>query len=91
MIHPKAKAWMNIPLCCMISMLVVRLALKIDVLKMDMCSKWAIERVTEFYMSLPQTSKVRRHLLQITSMNGIVIGKSVNATFKEVLNSNEDL
>jgi hypothetical protein len=35
MIHPKAKAWMNIPLCCMISMLVVRPALKIDVLKME--------------------------------------------------------
>ncbi len=35
MIHPKAKAWTNIPLCCMISMLVVRPALKIDVLKME--------------------------------------------------------
>lgn len=34
-IHPKTKARMNIPLCCMISMLVVRLARKIDVLKME--------------------------------------------------------
>jgi hypothetical protein len=29
------KAWMNIPLCIMISMLVVRPTLKIDVLKME--------------------------------------------------------
>ncbi len=35
MIHPKAKARMNILLCCMISMPIVRLALKIDVLKME--------------------------------------------------------
>jgi hypothetical protein len=34
-IHPKIKAWMNIPLCHMISMLVVRPALKIDVFKME--------------------------------------------------------
>jgi hypothetical protein len=34
-IHPKAKAWMNIPLCDMTSMPVVRLALKVDVLKME--------------------------------------------------------
>jgi hypothetical protein len=34
-IHPKAKVWMNIPLCHMISMLVVRSALKIDVLEME--------------------------------------------------------
>jgi hypothetical protein len=34
-IHLKAKAWMNIPLCCMISMPVVKSAFKIDVLKME--------------------------------------------------------
>jgi hypothetical protein len=34
-IHPKAKAQMNIPLCRMISMLVVRPTLKINVLKME--------------------------------------------------------
>ncbi len=34
-IHPKAKAWMNIPLCHMISVLVVKLTLKIDVFKME--------------------------------------------------------
>ncbi len=34
-IYPKAKVQMNIPLCCMISMLVVRPTLKIDVLKME--------------------------------------------------------
>jgi hypothetical protein len=34
-IHPKAKAWMNIPLCCMTSMPIVKLAFKIDVLKME--------------------------------------------------------
>jgi hypothetical protein len=34
-IHPKAKAWMNIPLYHMISMPVVRSAIKINVLKME--------------------------------------------------------
>jgi hypothetical protein len=34
-ILPKEKAQMNIPLCIMISMPMVRLALKIDVLKME--------------------------------------------------------
>jgi hypothetical protein len=34
-IHPKVKARVNIPLCHMISMPVVRLTLKIDVLKME--------------------------------------------------------
>jgi hypothetical protein len=34
-IHPKAKAWMNIPLCYIISMLVLKPTLKIDVLKME--------------------------------------------------------
>jgi hypothetical protein len=34
-IHPKAKAQMNIPFCHMISMPLVRLAFKIDVLKME--------------------------------------------------------
>jgi hypothetical protein len=34
-IHPKDKAWVNIPLCRMISMPVVRPTLKIDVLKME--------------------------------------------------------
>ncbi len=34
-IHPKAKAWMNIPFYHMTSMHVVRLALKIDLLKME--------------------------------------------------------
>jgi hypothetical protein len=32
-IPPKAKVWMNIPLCHMISMPFVRLALKINVLR----------------------------------------------------------
>jgi hypothetical protein len=34
-IHPKAKAWMNIPLSRMISMPVVKPALKINVFKME--------------------------------------------------------
>jgi hypothetical protein len=34
-IHLKAKAWMNIPFYRMISMPVVKLALKINVLKME--------------------------------------------------------
>jgi hypothetical protein len=34
-IHPKTKARMNVPFYHMISMLVVRLTLKIDVLKME--------------------------------------------------------
>jgi hypothetical protein len=48
-IHPKTKARMNIPLCHMISMLVVRPTFKIN--------------------------KGRRHLLQITSMSGMIIGR----------------
>jgi hypothetical protein len=31
--------------------------------------------VTKFSMSFPQTSRGRRHLLHITSMNGMVIGR----------------
>ncbi len=38
-------------------------------------SKWAIEKVTKFYMSFPQTSKGKRHLLQITSMSGTITGR----------------
>jgi hypothetical protein len=34
-IHPKVKARVNIPLCRMISMPVIRPALKIDVFKME--------------------------------------------------------
>jgi hypothetical protein len=34
-IHPKVKVWIKIPLYRMISMLVVKPALKIDVLKME--------------------------------------------------------
>jgi hypothetical protein len=34
-IHPKAKAQINIPFCYMISMLIVRLAFKINVLKLE--------------------------------------------------------
>jgi hypothetical protein len=34
-IHLKAKAQMKIRFCCMISMLVMKLAFKIDVLKME--------------------------------------------------------
>ncbi len=34
-IHPKVKAQMNISLCCMISMPVVRLTLNINVLNME--------------------------------------------------------
>jgi len=51
-IHPKAKAWMNIPLCCMISMLVVKPALKINVLKMEQMFQmgyWNGDKV--FYVS----------------------------------------
>jgi hypothetical protein len=34
-IHPKTKAWMDIPLCRMISMPVIRPTFKINVLKME--------------------------------------------------------
>ncbi len=51
-IHPKAKAHMNIPFCLMISMLVVRLALKIDVFKIEQVFQMGL-KVTKFYMSLP--------------------------------------
>jgi hypothetical protein len=70
----------------MISMPIVRPTLKIDVFKMNRRSKWAIEKATKFSMSLPQIGRVRRHLLHITSMNGIFTWKYVNASFKEVLN-----
>jgi hypothetical protein len=52
-----------------------------------MHSKLAIEKVTRFFMSLPQIGKGRRHLLQITSMNG----KAMNASLEEGLNANENL
>jgi hypothetical protein len=74
-IHPKAKSQMNIPLYHMIFVPVVRLDLKIDVFKMDRHSKWPMEKVKKFYVSLPQTSKARRHLLYITSMSGTNIGR----------------
>jgi hypothetical protein len=34
-IHPKSNVWMNIPLCHMISMPVIRPTFKIDVFKME--------------------------------------------------------
>jgi hypothetical protein len=34
-IYPKWKSWMNIPLCWLIAMPIVRLRLKIEVLKME--------------------------------------------------------
>jgi hypothetical protein len=74
----------------MISIHVVRLALKINVFKMNKHSKWAIEKATNFPMFLPQIGRVRRHLLHITSMNGIFTRKFVNASFKEVLNFDEN-
>ncbi len=74
-IHPKAKAQMNIPLCYMISMSIVKLASRSMWSRWNRCSKWAIEKVTKFSMSFPQTSRGRRHLLHITSMNGMVIGR----------------
>ncbi len=68
-IHPKAKAQMDIPLWCMMSMLVVRLAFKINV------SKWAIEKVTKCSLSFPRIGRGRRNLLQIISTSGTFIGR----------------
>jgi hypothetical protein len=51
-IHPKTKVRMNIPLCYMISMLVVRLARKIDVLKMEHAFQMGYQKGNKvFYVS----------------------------------------
>jgi hypothetical protein len=68
-IHPKVNAHMNMHFCHMISKLVVRPPSRSMCLRWNMCSKWVIENATKFYMFLPQIGRVRRHLLQITSMN----------------------
>jgi hypothetical protein len=38
-------------------------------------SKWAIEKVTKYFISFPQSNRGRKHLLQITSMSGTIIGR----------------
>jgi len=74
-IHPKVNAHMNMHFCHMISKLVVRPPSRSMCLRWNMCSKWVIENATKFYMFLPQIGRVRRHLLQITSMSGTMIGR----------------
>jgi hypothetical protein len=49
-IYPKAKVQMNIPFCRMISMPVVKLALKINVFKMEHGSKWVIKKATMLFV-----------------------------------------
>ncbi len=41
----------------------------------NMHPKWAIEKVTKCFMSLPRTKRGRRNLLHITSMSGTFIGR----------------
>jgi hypothetical protein len=47
-IFPKRKVRMNIPLCCMVPVRIVCSTFKIDILKMEMCSKWGIKKGTKF-------------------------------------------
>jgi hypothetical protein len=66
---------MNIPLCHMISMPVVRPTFKIDVFKMEHAFQMGYQKSNKISMILPQTTKGRRHLLQITFMSGTIIGR----------------
>jgi len=52
-IHPKAKAWMNILLCSMISMLVMRPTLKINVLKMEQAFQMGYQEGNKVFYVFP--------------------------------------
>jgi len=52
-IHPKAKAWMNIPLCRMISMLVVKLVFNINVLKMEHAFQMGFREGDKVFYAFP--------------------------------------
>jgi hypothetical protein len=63
-IHAKAKAQMNIPLYHMISMPIVKLAFKINVLKMEHAFQMAYQKGNKaFYVSPTNWHPGRRHLL----------------------------
>ncbi len=52
-IHLKAKAQMKIRFCCMISMLVMKLAFKIDVLKMEQAFQMGYRKGKKFFYVFP--------------------------------------
>jgi hypothetical protein len=56
-IHPKAKAQMDIPLCCMMSMLVVRLAFKINVFKMEQAFQMGYQKGDKMFYVFPTNWK----------------------------------
>lgn len=86
-IHPKAKAQMNIPLCCMISMLVVKPTFKIDVLKMEHVFQVGCQAFYVFSTNWQgEEAFVANHIREQDNHC-----KVVNASFEEGLNSNEDL
>ncbi len=90
-IHPKAKVRMNIPLCRMISMLVVRPTLKIDVLKMEWAFQMGYQKGYKVFYVSPtnwqgEEAFVVNHIHEWDDHY-----KSMNATFKEALDFDEDL
>jgi hypothetical protein len=52
-IHPKAKAHINIPLCYMISMPIVRPTLKINVLKMEQAFQMGYQEGNKVFYVFP--------------------------------------
>jgi len=90
-IHPKGKARMNIPLYRMISMPVVRPSLKIDVFKMEHAFQMDYQKGDNFFYVFPtnwqgEEAFVADHIHEWDDHE-----KTVNASFDEALNVDEDL
>jgi hypothetical protein len=89
-IHPKAKAWMNIPLRCMISMLVVRLVFKINVLKMEHAFQMGFREGDKVFYVFPTNWQGEQAFVADHIHEWDDHWKDVNASFEEGLNSNEN-
>jgi hypothetical protein len=61
---------MNIPLCKFIAMAFVKLALKLDVFKMEHVFQWVTSKGRRSYLFPPQIGRVQRLLSQLLNHRG---------------------
>ncbi len=84
-IHLEAVAQMNIPLCCMISMPIVQLAFKIDVLKMEHVFQTSYREGNKVFNVSPTNQKGEEEFVAYHIHKWDVHQKVVNASFEEAL------
>ncbi len=90
-IHPKAKARMNIPLCRMISIPIVRPTLKINVLKMEQAFQMGYGEGDKVFYVYPTNWQGEEAFVIDHIHEWDDHWKVVNASFEEGLNSDENL